>query len=64
MKDKSAGAVSKLLGTTRDNFDNKKVTKLFYEAHPTMTIKKLRKIAEYANEKFNLLKIAAEVVQF
>lgn len=69
MKDPKGGAISiflgtfniiKLLfiGTTRDNFENKKVILLSYEAHPTMAIKELNKIALFAKEKFKLLKIA------
>ena len=41
MKANKAGALSLFLGTTRDHFEDKKVLKLFYEAHPTMAKKKL-----------------------
>ncbi len=58
MKSSKGGALSIFLGTTRDHFENKKVLKLFYEAHPTMAIKKLKEIAEIAYEKYKLLKIA------
>jgi molybdopterin synthase catalytic subunit len=58
MKDNKGGALSIFLGTTRDHFENKKVLKLFYEAHPTMATKKLKEIAEIAYEKYKLLKIA------
>jgi molybdopterin synthase catalytic subunit len=58
MKDSKGGALSIFLGTTRDHFENKKVLKLFYEAHPTMALKKLKEIAELAYEKYKLLKIA------
>jgi molybdopterin synthase catalytic subunit len=58
MKDGKGGAISIFLGTTRDNFENKKVLKLFYEAHPTMALKKLKEIAEEIYEKFNLIKVA------
>lgn len=58
MKHNSAGALSIFLGTTRDHFDNRKVKKLFYEAHPTMAFKKLKEIAEYCYTKYGLLKIA------
>lgn len=57
MKSSSVGALSIFLGTTRDNFENKKVLKLFYEAHPTMALKKMKDIAEYSLKTFNLLKI-------
>ena len=57
MKSCSAGAISIFLGTTRDNFENKKVLELEYEAHPTMAIKTLQQIAEYCIKTFNLIKI-------
>lgn len=57
IKSNSAGALSIFLGTTRDNFDNKKVLKLFYEAHPTMALKKMKEIGEYCIKTYNLLKI-------
>ena len=57
MKRPEGGALSIFLGTTRNNFEDKKVIKLFYEAHPTMAIKKLREIAEFCYSKWNLLGI-------
>jgi molybdopterin synthase catalytic subunit len=33
------------------------VSKLYYEAHPTMAIKKLREIAEYCVDKYSLEKV-------
>ena len=56
-KDPKGGAISIFLGTTRDHFNNKKVSKLQYEAHPTMAIKKLKEIANFAYEKYKLIKI-------
>ena len=58
MKDGKGGAISLFLGTTRDHFEDKKVLKLFYEAHPTMAKKKLEEIAIAAYEKYKLIKIA------
>jgi molybdopterin synthase catalytic subunit len=56
-KDNSVGAISIFLGTTRDFFGDKKVLTLFYEAHPTMALKKLRSIAEYSQDKWGLNKV-------
>jgi len=58
MKRPDGGSLSIFLGTTRDNFENKKVIKLFYEAHPTMAIKKMNEIANFCVKKWNLLAIA------
>lgn len=38
------GAISIFVGTTRDNFENKIVTRLEYEAYETMALKSLEKI--------------------
>lgn len=56
-KDPGCGALSIFLGTTRDNFENKKVSFLSYEHHPTMAIKYMFKVAKEAKEKFDLMKI-------
>jgi molybdopterin synthase catalytic subunit len=66
-KNPSAGAISIFLGkesvnmlklgTTRDYFEEKKVLKLFYEAHPTMAIKIMQKIAEKCKNQYRLNKI-------
>lgn len=40
----SAGAVSTFIGTTRDNFDGKKVVRLEYEGYVPMATSELRKI--------------------
>ncbi|KAG5672132.1 hypothetical protein PVAND_002286 [Polypedilum vanderplanki] len=42
----SCGAVSLFIGTTRDNFDGKQVTKLEYEAYDDMAIKIMNKICD------------------
>jgi len=41
----SCGAVATFLGTTRDSFEGKKVTQLFYECYEKMAMKELQKIA-------------------
>jgi molybdopterin synthase catalytic subunit len=40
------GAISVFLGTTRDNFEDKTVLKLEYEAYESMAIKSLEKICD------------------
>jgi molybdopterin synthase catalytic subunit len=69
MKDPKGGAISIFLGTTRDNFENKKVLNLFYEAHDTMALRKMNDIANSLVVKYDLIKIAivhriGEVVSF
>lgn len=56
-KNNLAGALSIFIGTTKEIFNNKRVTRLIYEAHPTMAIKKLIQIADYCIEKYKLLGI-------
>ncbi|XP_063919210.1 molybdopterin synthase catalytic subunit [Zophobas morio] len=46
------GAVSVFLGTTRDNFENKTVVKLEYEAYESMALKSLEKICEEIRTKW------------
>lgn len=53
------GAVSTFVGTTRDNFQGKKVTKLSYEGYVPMAEKELKKLCDDATEKFSVHKIAA-----
>lgn len=53
----STGAVSMFIGTTRDSFENKKVTKLSYEAYEPMAMKELKKICEAVRTTFNVHKI-------
>ena len=52
-------ASSETAGTTRDNFDGKKVTKLSYEGYVPMAEKELRKLCDDATEKYAIRKIAA-----
>ena len=56
----SCGAISTFLGITRDNFDNKTVTKLSYEGYVPMAEKELYKLCKEANEKYpSIARIAA-----
>lgn len=57
--DPGCGAVSSFVGTTRDNFKGKKVTKLSYEGYVPMAEKELRKLCAEASTKYAVQKIAA-----
>ena len=59
VNDPACGAVSTFIGTTRDNFDGKIVTKLSYEGYVPMAEKELRKLCDCATEKYAVHKIAA-----
>lgn len=54
----SCGAVAMFIGTTRDNFDGKKVVKLEYEAYETMAKKKMKEICQEIRLKWKLGRIA------
>jgi len=53
----STGATSLFVGTTRDNFDGKKVVKLEYEAYEPMAIKELKSLCAEIREKWPVSKI-------
>eukprot|EP00002_Diphylleia_rotans_P038923 TRINITY_DN8916_c0_g1_i4.p2 TRINITY_DN8916_c0_g1~~TRINITY_DN8916_c0_g1_i4.p2 ORF type:complete len:156 (-),score=35.77 TRINITY_DN8916_c0_g1_i4:62-529(-) len=53
-KDPECGAVSVFLGTTRDNFDGKKVVRLEYEAYEAMAIRQIHKICERIRERWSV----------
>eukprot|EP01112_Ceratiomyxa_fruticulosa_P004493 TRINITY_DN1502_c0_g1_i1.p1 TRINITY_DN1502_c0_g1~~TRINITY_DN1502_c0_g1_i1.p1 ORF type:complete len:193 (-),score=42.55 TRINITY_DN1502_c0_g1_i1:203-781(-) len=53
-----AGAISTFIGTTRDNFQGKKVIKLEYEAYTPMALSEMKKICVRMREKWSLVKIA------
>lgn len=58
--DKSCGAISSFVGTTRDNFQGKTVTKLSYEGYVPMAEKELLKLCNGATCKYpSITKIAA-----
>lgn len=48
----SAGAVTVFVGTTRDNFEDKKVTTLSYEAYDELALNEMRNICKEALEKY------------
>ncbi|XP_041969507.1 molybdopterin synthase catalytic subunit [Aricia agestis] len=50
--DDSCGAVSIFVGTTRDNFEGKKVVHLEYEAYESMALKAMKVICEDARRKW------------
>jgi molybdopterin synthase catalytic subunit len=52
------GAVVTFLGTTRDNFEGKRVVTLEYEAFEEMAIKKLEEIRQELQAQFNIEDIA------
>ncbi|GAB1525389.1 molybdenum cofactor biosynthesis protein [Rhizoctonia solani] len=45
VRDNGAGALAVFVGTTRDNFNGKQVTRLEYEAYSKLAIKSMAKIA-------------------
>ena len=52
------GAVVTFLGTTRDNFEGKRVVTLEYEAFPEMAVKKLEEIRQQLRAEFGIDDIA------
>ncbi|XP_047033471.1 molybdopterin synthase catalytic subunit-like isoform X1 [Helicoverpa zea] len=50
--DDKCGAVSLFIGTTRDNFEGKKVVRLEYEAYEPMALKALKSICEEVRDKW------------
>ncbi|GJP72768.1 hypothetical protein CLOP_g3513 [Closterium sp. NIES-67] len=58
VRDPGAGAISTFLGTTRDSFENKVVTRLEYEAYNEMAISVLKQIIQSARAKWQLKKVA------
>jgi len=50
--DCNTGATSLFVGTTRDNFDGKKVVKLEYEAYESMATKEIQKICALIRDKW------------
>jgi molybdopterin synthase catalytic subunit len=53
----TAGANVLFLGTTRDNFDNRPVTRLSYQAYPKLALKSLFTIAEEVKANHGLEKV-------
>lgn len=56
----SCGAVSVFIGTTRNNFDGKKVLQLEYEAYIPMAKKKMLEICQQIGNSWSIEKIAME----
>uniref|UniRef100_A0A7S3NLF5 Molybdopterin synthase catalytic subunit n=1 Tax=Aureoumbra lagunensis TaxID=44058 RepID=A0A7S3NLF5_9STRA len=54
--DPGCGAISTFLGTTRNNFQGKKVATLSYEAYGGMAEKEMQKLANRAREQFAISK--------
>ncbi|KAG9086244.1 Molybdopterin synthase catalytic subunit [Ceratobasidium sp. UAMH 11750] len=50
VRDDGAGALALFVGTTRDNFNGKRVVRLEYEAYSKLAIKSLSKIANNARK--------------
>ena len=60
VSDSTCGAVATFTGTTRDNFQGKRVTRLSYEGYIPMAEKELRKTCDDARKRFpGVHKIAA-----
>ena len=53
-----AGAVVTFLGTTRDHNDGRQVTRLEYEAYPSMAVAEMRRIGDRAREQWSIEAIA------
>ena len=56
VSDPSCGAIATFIGTTRDNFDGKKVTMLSYEGYVPMAEKELRNLCNDAVHKYQVKK--------
>ncbi|XP_011496470.1 PREDICTED: molybdopterin synthase catalytic subunit [Ceratosolen solmsi marchali] len=54
----NCGAISTFIGTTRDNFEEKKVVQLVYEAYEPMAIKELQAVCNKVRSQWNVEKIA------
>ena len=53
----SSGATVMFLGTTRDNFDGKKVEKLEYECYESMAIKEIEKLCVDIRSKWEVINL-------
>ncbi|XP_014211986.1 molybdopterin synthase catalytic subunit isoform X1 [Copidosoma floridanum] len=54
----NCGAISTFIGTTRDNFEQKKVLHLEYEAYESMAVKEMQKVCKMIRSKYAVEKIA------
>lgn len=53
----TCGATACFIGTTRDNFEGKKVKQLSYEAYGKMALKELRKISDLMKSKWPIANV-------
>ncbi len=58
VQDASCGGIALFIGTVRNKTQEKKVIRLDFSTYKGMAIKEIRKIAEQALAKFDILKIA------
>ncbi|XP_005091783.1 molybdopterin synthase catalytic subunit [Aplysia californica] len=58
VSDDTCGAVSLFIGTTRNNFDNKEVLRLEYEAYEPMAKKKMLEVCASIRQQWQVHKIA------
>jgi len=58
VSDEACGAVSLFIGTTRNNFDGKEVTKLEYEAYEPMARKKMLEVCGMIRRQWHVHKVA------
>ena len=54
----TAGAIATFIGTTRDNFEGKRVLRLEYEAYKPMAEREIRRIIQRAREKWEIRHVA------
>jgi len=54
----NCGAISNFIGITRDNFENKKVIKLEYEAYESMALKEMTNICKKIRLQWNVEAVA------
>ncbi len=58
VRDRGAGAVVTFLGTTRDNNEGRRVTRLEYEAYGRMAEREMKRLAEAAATQWPIRKVA------
>lgn len=54
----TAGAIATFVGTTRDNFEGKRVLRLEYESYQPMAEREMHKIIKVARSRWNLRHVA------
>ncbi len=58
VSDEGVGGIVHFVGTVRNNTKGKEVLRLDFEAYKPMAVSEMKKIAEAAVEKFDILKLA------